>query len=483
MSEPTLICSAPALAQDAQRIALYSHYAVAVAGAAVGGLMIARSRVQEKVPHILGAVAAFGTALVSLYSQWEFNQYLYQYRETAVNSVAIRGGFAAVWAILLIVGLTLTPGFRYKRMKGFAQYLLMLCAVVAGVLSTVGETMIAAATTVTPTLEQLGPFHDDMVAFADAAKSAASTLPLAFGLPALVVVAALIGIFVATQQKPVKKRSEESHQMRTGVMTTIAVCVPAVAYAAGMFVALSERGVSGSILLFNCAEVMAMFFMFCATMSLVGKPANFPRPVKPQPQKSAVPDAEAAPTPLNNQQAYARYYAQQLAAQQAAAQQQAAYAQYYAQQQAAAAAQQAAAQQTAAAATVAAAAAVPAAAAAPVAQPAQAAQQTPEQIAAAQQAAYQQQQAQYYAQQQAYAAYQQQQQAYAAYAQQMAAQQQQQPYAQAYSQQQAGYQQAQKKTAVRLAQPGRPAARPGTPRPAGGVKKIGGPGGGIKKIR
>lgn len=502
MSEPTLICSAPALAQDAQRIALYSHYAVAVAGFGVGGLMIARSRVQEKLPHILAAVAAIGCGLVALYSQWEFNQYLYQYRETAVNAVMIRAALWGVWSTLLLIGLAYTPGFRFKRMKNMALFSLIACAVVAAGLSTAGEVIIAKGTTLIPTLEEVEKYNFDMTSFADAMKDAASTYPLALGLPALAVIAALIGVFVATQQKKVAKRSEESHQMRTGVMTTVAVCVPAVAYAAGMFVALSARGVSGSVLLFNCAEVMAMFFMFCATMSLVGTPANFPRPVKPKAEKKAAPDAEAdAPTPANNQRAYAQYYAQVQAQQQA-------YAQYYAQQQQQAAMlaaqQQAAAQAQAAAqqAQTATASAQPTTAAVPAAQPTTAApagtttpaqpDATAQQVAAlqAQQAAaaqaaavaYQQQQAQYYAQQQAYAAYQQQQQAYAAYQQQQQYSQQQQPYAQAYAQQQEGYRQSQRKTAVRLAQPGKPAGGAAPSAARGTVKKIGGPQQ-IKKIR
>lgn len=456
MSEPSLIYSAPALAESAQQIALYSHYAVAVAGLGVGGFLISRTREQEKLPHILGAVAAIGMGLTALFSQWEFNQYLYLCRESAWNAVMLRPSLWAVWASLILVGLAFTPGFRFKRMKKLALVPLIALAVISFGLSAAGEIIVAQKTTTLPAIAALDSVGNDLATYFELEKVAARTTVYAFAIPALVCALGVIGVFIFTQQKKVEKRSQENHQARTGVMTLVALSIPAIAYAAGMFVAVSARGVSGSVLLFNCAEVMSMFFLFCATMSLVGVPANFPKPVVPKKEKkpapAAAPAAEAQPTPLDQQQAYAQYYAQQQA-----------YAQYYAQLQAQQAAAAQAAQQQA-----------PAPQQQPVAQPG-----APVDPAVA--AAYQQQ-AQYYAQQQAYAAYQQQQQAYqqAYAAQQQYAQPQQQVYAQAYAQQQNAYQQQQRATApaaggvhrgVKKVGVGAPAPRPAA---SSGVKKIGG---------
>lgn len=452
MSEPTFICSAPELANQAQKIALYSHYAVALVGAGVGGVMLARSREQEKIPHVLCAVAAFGIGLVALYSQWEYNQFLYQARETAANAVALRSGIWFVWATLLLVGLSMTPGFRFKRMKKLALIPLLIFAAISFGMACSGDVLSAAAMTEVPTIEQL---KEGLPAFRAIARAAAFGSALMFGIPALVCALFVAGSFVISQSKKVEKRSEENHQMRTGVMTLVSVLIPAIAYGAGSFIIASgENGIDRAVLLFSCGDVMAMFFLLCATMSLLGVPANFPKPPKPKKEKAAsaaVPaSAEEHPTMLDQQQAYAQAYAQQLYAQQQA------YAQYYAQQQ-----QQAAAQQ---------------AGGAPV-KPAP--QPQPSAPAYDPAAAYAQQQAQYYAQQQAYAAYQQQQQAYQqGQPQQQYAQPQQQVYAAAYAQQQAAYAQQQRATT-------HPAVKPvGAPRQVstGGVKKVGGVRQ-IKKIR
>lgn len=470
MSEPTFICSAPELANSAQKIALYSHYAPAVVGFAVGGVMIARSRVQEKLPHILGAIVAFGVALTALYSQWEFNQFLYQHREVASNAVGTRIGMWSIWATMVFVGLAFTPGFKFKRMQKLALIPLIILSFLCFGLASVGEFLAAGAMTLTPPADMLGN-AEELLAFKAITRAGAFGSALAFGLPALASAIGLVVTFVISQAKKVQKRSEDNLQDRTGIMALIAVCIPAVVYSAGTFlVASNELGLDRAVLLFNCGDLIAMFFLLCATMSLLGVPANFPKPpkpVKPAKEKKAKKDkdtppsapAESNPNMLDQQQAYAQAYAQQLYAQQQA------YAQYYAQQQQAAAQQ---ASQTQAGVTP-----------DPQGSAPQMAQVQSEADPAAV-AAYQQQQAQYYAQQQAYAAYQQQQQAYqqAYAAQQQYAQNQQQTYAQAYAQQQTGYQQ-QHQAIPTGTQPARVA-----PRPAGvaGVKKIGGvrP---IKKIR
>lgn len=474
MSEPTLICSAPELASSAQKVALYSHYAATVAGFLGGGLMLMRSREQEKLPHILGAVAAFGVGLAAFYSQWEFNQFLYEHREIVSNAVAVRSGLWAVWATLIVVGLSFLPGFRFKRMKKLALIPLIAFAVLSFGFGSLAEALASASSTLKPSMEmidQAGGFD----AYTMLAKSSAFVSALAFGLPAIVCALLLAGTYVFTQAKKVARRAEENHQSRTGMMTLIAVAVPALAYGAGTFlVAGGGQRIDQAVLLFNVADVISMFFLMCATLSLLGKPENFPKPPKPVKEKPAAetpaPAGEAQPTVLDQQQAYAQAYAQQLYAQQQA------YAQYYAQQQAAAA-NAANGQQLPPAAQN-----VPAANAVPAAQP-------PQDPAAAM-AAYQQQQAQYYAQQQAYAAYQQQQQAYqqAYVAQQQYAQPQQQVYAQAYAQQQAAYhrQQATSAAAPAAAAHGvrkiAPAAHPSAGTPHGTVKKIGGVRQ-IKKIR
>lgn len=467
MSEPTLICSAPELANSAQKIALYSHYAAAVTGFAVGGVMIARSRVQEKIPHILGAIAAIGVGLTALYSQWEFNQFLYAHREIASNAVAVRSGMWAWWATLIFVGLALTPGFKFKRMQKLALIPLIILSFLSFGLSSAGEALASAVMTANPPAEMLGS-AEEIAGFKALAKAGAFGSALVFGLPALVFAIGLIVTYVISQAKKVQKLSENNRQERTGIMTLVAVCIPAVIYSAGTFlVASNELGLDRAVLLFNCGDLMAMFFLLCATMSLLGVPANFPKPPKPvkppkekKSKKKDVPPAvpaEGNPNMLDQQQAYAQAYAQQLYAQQQA------YAQYYAQQQAA---QQHAPQQTAQTGQE---------------MQAQSAPQNQPASDPAAMAAYQQQQAQYYAQQQAYAAYQQQQQAYqqAYAAQQQYAPNQQQTYAQAYAQQQAGFQQ-QHQAIPTGTQPTRVAA----PRPVGvaGVKKVGGvrP---IKKIR
>ena len=470
MSEPTLICSAPELANSAQKIALYSHYATAVAGFAVGGVMIARSRVQEKLPHILGAVVAFGVGLAALYSQWEFNQFLYQHREVATNAVAVRTGLWAWWATMIFVGLAFLPGFKFKRMQKLALIPLIILSFLCFGLASAGEALASLSMTANVPADML----DQATEFKKGTQIMAMGSALMFGLPAVVFGLGLVVTYVISQTKKVQKRSEENIQSRTGLMALIAVALPAVIYSAGTFlVASNELGLDRAVLLFNCGDLMAMFFLLCATMSLLGVPANFPKPVKPpkpeKPKKEkkskkgdepAVP-AEGNPNMLDQQQAYAQAYAQQLYAQQQA------YAQYYAQQQAAA--QQAQASQQ------------PQQAQTSQDMQAQASPQAQPANDAAAMAAYQQQQAQYYAQQQAYAAYQQQQQAYqqAYAAQQQYAPNQQQTYAQAYAQQQAGYQQ-QHRAVPTGTQPQRVAG----PRPAGvaGVKKVGGvrP---IKKIR
>jgi len=473
MSEPTLICSAPELANSAQKIALYSHYATAVAGFAVGGVMIARSRVQEKLPHILGAVAAFGVGLAAMYSQWEFNQFLYQHREIAANAVAARTGLWAWWATLIFVGLAFLPGFKYKRMQKLALIPLIILSFLCFGLASAGEAMASAAMTLNVPADMI----EEAATFKVGQKVLAMGSALMFGIPALVCGIGLIVTYVISQAKKVQKRSEDNLQDRTGLMALIAVALPAVIYSAGTFlVASNELGLDRAVLLFNCGDLMSMFFLLCATMSILGVPANFPKPVKPpkpekpkkekKSKKGEESPTESNPNMLDQQQAYAQAYAQQLYAQQQA------YAQYYAQQQAAQQAQaQAAVPQQ-----------VPASPETQPQQPAQTAPQGAQTPDAAAMAAYQQQQAQYYAQQQAYAAYQQQQQAYQqAYAaqQQQYAPNQQQTYAQAYAQQQAGYQQ-QHRAVPTGTQPQRVAA----PRPAGvaGVKKVGGvrP---IKKIR
>ena len=461
MSEPTLICSAPELANSAQKIALYSHYAAAVAGFAVCGVMAARSRVQEKIPHILAAVAAFGVGCAAFYSQWEFNQFLYQHRETASFAVGLRAGLWALWSTLILVGLALTPGLRFKRMKKLALIPLIACAVLSFGLGSVGESLTAFAATVNPPAEVVEA-TDGLKAFNMAQAVAAFGSALGFGIPASVLALLIAGTYAISQAKKVERRSEENHQMRTGVMTTVAVCVPALVYGAGSFlVAKDANGLDQAVLLFNCADVISMFFLLSATMSLLGVPANFPKPPKPQKAKKAEPPpAEAHPNVLDQQQVYAQAYAQQLLAQQqayAAYQQQQ---QAYAAQQAAYAAQQQPAQPAA-----------PEAAPAPAAQPQPAPQGNVDPAAAAYQ-----QQAQYYAQQQAYAAYQQQQQAYQqAYA---AAQTQQQVYAQAYAQQQAAYRQQQPVASTATTTPHAHGVRKVSvggahPAAAHGVKKVG----------
>ncbi len=471
MSEPTLICSAPELASSAQKVALYSHYAATVAGFLGGGLMLMRSREQEKLPHFLAAAAAFGVGLAAFYSQWEFNQFLYEHREFVSNAVAIRAGLWAIWATLIVVGLSLLPGFRFKQLKKLALIPLIAFAVLSFGFGSFAEAFASKAATLKPSTEMIDS-AGGLDAYTALAKSDAFNSALAFGLPAIVCALLLAGTYIFTQAKKAERRSEENHQSRTGVMTLIAVAVPALAYSAGTFlVAGGGQRVDQAVLLFNVADVISMFFLMCATLSLLGKPVNFPKPPKPVKEKTAAPDAvpagEAQPTVLDQQQAYAQAYAQQLYAQQQA------YAQYYAQQQAAAANAQA--QQPAAPAGAVPANAVPAA--------------QPPQDPAAAMAAYQQQQAQYYAQQQAYAAYQQQQQAYqqAYAAQQQYAQPQQQVYAQAYAQQQAAYHRQQATPAAAPAgtphgvRKVAPAAHPTTATP-GAVKKIGGVRQ-IKKIR
>ena len=434
--------------------------------------MIARSRVQEKLPHILGAIVAFGVALAALYSQWEFNQFLYQHREVASNAVGTRIGMWSIWATMIFVGLAFTPGFKFKRMQKLALIPLIILSFLCFGLASVGEFLAAGAMTLNSPADMLGN-AEELAAFKTVAHAGAVGSALAFGLPALAFAVGLVVTFVISQTKKVQKRSEDNLQDRTGIMTLIAVCLPAVVYSAGTFlVASNELGLDRAVLLFNCGDLIAMFFLLCATMSLLGVPANFPKPpkpVKPVKEKKAKKDkdtapsvpAESNPNMLDQQQAYAQAYAQQLYAQQQA------YAQYYAQQQQAAAqAQQ-----------------VPQAQASVTPEQQGTVPQMPQAQSEADPAAvaaYQQQQAQYYAQQQAYAAYQQQQQAYqqAYAAQQQYAQNQQQTYAQAYAQQQTGYQQ-QHQAIPTGTQPTRVA-----PRPAGvaGVKKIGGvrP---IKKVR
>lgn len=473
MSEPTLICSAPELANSAQKIALYSHYAAAVAGFAVCGVMAARSRVQEKIPHILAAVAAFGVGCAAFYSQWEFNQFLYQHRETASFAVGLRAGLWALWSTLILVGLALTPGLRFKRMKKLALIPLIACAVLSFGLGSAGESFTAFEATVNPPAEVVEATND-FKAFKMGQFIAAHMSALVFGIPASVLALLIAGTYAISQAKKVERRSEENHQMRTGVMTTVAVCVPALVYGAGSFlVAKGGQGIDQAVLLFNCADVISMFFLLSATMSLLGVPANFPKPPKPQKaKKAAPPPAEAHPNVLDQQQVYAQAYAQQLLAQQQAyaayQQQQQAYAAQqaaYAAQQQQQAQQQAQSQQPAQAA--------PEAAPAPAAQPQTAPQGNVDPAAAA--AAYQQQ-AQYYAQQQAYAAYQQQQQAYQqAYA---AAQTQQQVYAQAYAQQQAAYRQQQPVASTATTAPHAHGVRKVSvggahPAAAHGVKKVG----------
>ena len=473
MSEPTLVCSAPELANSAQKVALYSHYAATVVGFLGGGVMLMRSREQEKVPHILGAVAAFGVGLAAFYSQWEFNQFLYEHREIVSNAVTVRAGLWAVWATLILVGLSLLPGFRFKRMKKLALIPLIAFAVLSYGFGSLAEAFTSAFATLKPpmeVLEQAGGAD----AYALVAKSGAFASALMFGIPAVVCALLLAGTYIFTQSKKAARRAEENHQSRTGMMAFIALCVPALAYGAGTFlVAKGGQGVDQAVLLFNVADVIAMFFLMCATLSLLGKPENFPKPPKPvkakKPEKveeTPAPAGEAQPTVLDQQQAYAQAYAQQLYAQQQA------YAQYYAQQQAAAARGQTPPPPP------------PAAPAANVA-PAQ-----PPQNSAAAMAAYQQQQqqAQYYAQQQAYAAYQQQQQAYqqAYAAQQQYAQPQQQVYAQAYAQQQQAYRQQQQPASTatthapqgvrKVAPAGHPTAAPGAVKKVGGIRQI-------KKIR
>ena len=461
MSEPTLICSAPELANSAQKIALYSHYAAAVAGFAVCGVMAARSRVQEKIPHILAAVAAFGVGCAAFYSQWEFNQFLYQHRETASFAVGLRAGLWALWSTLILVGLALTPGLRFKRMKKLALIPLIACAVLSFGLGSAGESLTAFEATVNPPAEVVEATND-FKAFKTEQFIAANMSALVFGFPASVLALLIAGTYAISQAKKVERRSEENHQMRTGVMTTVAVCVPALVYGAGSFlVAKDANGLDQAVLLFNCADVISMFFLLSATMSLLGVPANFPKPPKPQKAKKAEPPpAEAHPNVLDQQQVYAQAYAQQLLAQQqayAAYQQQQ---QAYAAQQAAYAAQQQPAQPAA-----------PEAAPVPAAQPQPAPQGNVDPAAAAYQ-----QQAQYYAQQQAYAAYQQQQQAYQqAYA---AAQTQQQVYAQAYAQQQAAYRQQQPVASTATTTPHAHGVRKVSvggahPAAAHGVKKVG----------
>lgn len=471
MSEPTLICSAPELANSAQKIALYSHYAAAVAGFAVCGVMAARSRVQEKIPHILAAVAAFGVGCAAFYSQWEFNQFLYQHRETASFAVGLRAGLWALWSTLILVGLALTPGLRFKRMKKLALIPLIACAVLSFGLGSAGESLTAFEATVNPPAEVVEATND-FKAFKTGQFIAAHMSALVFGIPASVLALLIAGTYAISQAKKVERRSEENHQMRTGVMTTVAVCVPALVYGAGSFlVAKGGQGIDQAVLLFNCADVISMFFLLSATMSLLGVPANFPKPPKPQKAKKAEPPlAEAHPNVLDQQQVYAQAYAQQLLAQQQAyaayQQQQQAYAAQqaaYAAQQQQQAQQQAQSQQPAQAAPE----------AAPAAQPQTAPQGNVDPAAAA--AAYQQQ-AQYYAQQQAYAAYQQQQQAYQqAYA---AAQTQQQVYAQAYAQQQAAYRQQQPVASTATTTPHAHGVRKVSvggahPAAAHGVKKVG----------
>lgn len=472
MSEPTLICSAPELANSAQKIALYSHYAAAVAGFAVCGVMAARSRVQEKIPHILAAVAAFGVGCAAFYSQWEFNQFLYQHRETASFAVGLRAGLWALWSTLILVGLALTPGLRFKRMKKLALIPLIACAVLSFGLGSVGESLTAFAATVNPPAEVVEA-TDGLKAFNMAQAVAAFGSALGFGIPASVLALLIAGTYAISQAKKVERRSEENHQMRTGVMTTVAVCVPALVYGAGSFlVAKDANGLDQAVLLFNCADVISMFFLLSATMSLLGVPANFPKPPKPQKaKKAAPPPAEAHPNVLDQQQAYAQAYAQQLLAQQqayAAYQQQQ---QAYAAQQAAYAAQQQQQAQQQAQSQQPAQPAAPEAAPAPATQPQPAPQGNVDPAAAAYQ-----QQAQYYAQQQAYAAYQQQQQAYQqAYA---AAQTQQQVYAQAYAQQQAAYRQQQPVASTATTTPHAHGVRKVSvggahPAAAHGVKKVG----------
>lgn len=469
MSEPTFICSAPELANQAQKIALYSHYAAAVAGFAGCAVMAMRARVQEKVPHILGAVAAGGIGLAALFSQWEFNQYLYMHREHAGNALGTHVGLWAIWGVLILVGLSLLPGFRFKRMGKLALIPLIGFTFLGFVAASFGDALAGAVMTAMPTVEGGVATAAELEMWQSVQKAAAFGSALLFGLPALFCAIGAIVAYVISQAKKVEKRSMENHQSRTGVMTMVAVGIPAVVYSLGaLLIASGPQGVDKAVLLFNCADVAAIFFLISATMSLLGVPANFPKPVKPpKPKKEKAKDAvlptpEADPTMLDQQQAYAQAYAQQLYAQQQA------YAAYQQQQQAYAAQQQAQQPQ-----------AVPAAAPAQVPE-APVAQQAPAGMPAQPSAAdLRQQQAQYYAQQQAYAAYQQQQQAY----QQAYAAQQQQAYAQAYAQQQLGIQQQHNQVAP---SGGIRPARVGTPRqvaPAAGVvKKVGGPRQ-IKKIR
>lgn len=469
MSEPTLICSAPELASSAQKVALYSHYAATAVGFLGGGVMLMRSREQEKVPHILGAVAAFGVGLAAFYSQWEFNQFLYEHREVVSNAATVRAGLWAVWATLILVGLSLLPGFRFKRMKKLALIPLIAFAVLSYGFGSLAEAFTSFISTAKPSFEVLSKAGGPE-AYAGVAEAGAFTSALIFGIPAVVCALLLAGTYVFTQSKKAARRAEENHQARTGTMAFIALCVPALAYGAGTFlVAKGGQGVDQAVLLFNVADVIAMFFLMCATLSLLGKPENFPKPPKPVKEKEpakaeeTAASAEPQPTVLDQQQAYAQAYAQQLYAQQQA------YAQYYAQQQA---------QQRAAA-----------AAGTPLPPPPVAPAQ-PSQNPAAAMASYQQQQqqAQYYAQQQAYAAYQQQQQAYqqAYAAQQQYAQPQQQVYAQAYAQQQQAYRQQQQPASTatvhapqgvrKVAPAAHPTAAPGAVKKVGGIRQI-------KKIR
>lgn len=446
--------------------------------------MISRARVQEKAPHILGAIAAFGVGILALYSQWEFNQFLYSCRETAANAVGARAGFWAVWGVLLLVGLSLLPGFRFKRMGRMALLPLIIFTLGAFIPASIGDVLASIAMTAKAPIE-IAADAAKAADFAVLQKAGAIGSALIFGIPALISTIIVIVVYVVTQTKKVEKRSMENHQARTGIMALVAACIPAVVYSAGAFlIASGAQGVDKAVLLFNCADIAAVFFLLCATMSLLGTPANFSRPVKVKKEKPAdkkkggkgeEADTHSHPTV---QEAYAQAYAQQLYAQQQA------YAQYYAQQQQAAAQQQAQAAAQAQQQAQAAPAATPQAEptpAAPAATPAQPESQPQQQAAdPAAMAAYQQQQAQYYAQQQAYAAYQQQQQAYqqAYAAQHHYAQGQQQAYAQAYQQQQSGYQhQHAPASAPRVAKVGAPRQVAG-----GSVKKIGGvrP---IKKVR
>ena len=260
--EPTPFCLPPAGAPPIQSVAIYAHWVALVLALAAAVVTLARAKQKGGVSHGLmgagfAAVAAAVFAGENLYAD-------FIYGESGRFASELALFLLAAGAALAAAGVAQVPGFKPKRFAWLPIALPVLGA--AGFL-----------------LGALGNMSK-VVANANAG--------VAMGAVGGALVA-ICGVLLLVD----KAGNGRNPQERVGASAGFAFAALGVLGAVGAALSRTDDGVDNGALALAIGEACFSLFMVLSVTSVVGKPSDFPKPVKPKKVSPAASSAAGTPPP------------------------------------------------------------------------------------------------------------------------------------------------------------------------------------------